>query len=139
MTSAVYPNASSNETRQLNRAIDGCLGRGLSKSEWKNELENVGVHWDKKKSLVDAIVLKEYTFFRTEIEQLCKSNPNTVVLRRLKGKKKWLKRSLNEEEKRFIQNENEKRYRQQRLFTQDARYVYHLWMLSGRINVPYGS
>ena len=105
----------------LDTTIDQLLGQGLSYDDWKTELENIGgFSWTE--SVKNLIIKKEFSFFKEEIQRL-QSEPNTTpglksktnslesILKRLQGLE-WVK---------GVPDEMEKRKRDGRLLSRDAK------------------
>jgi hypothetical protein len=133
MSSSYYADRQANQGVQTSRQtnptgpesiIDKWIGYGLCYDEWKTKFETAGFLWNK--ALKDKLINREYEFFRPEIERLLSADSgvdfSTTMMRRIKGET-WIKGNLNEEDKEFVRSENDKRSRERRLFTRDARYV----------------
>lgn len=104
----------------LDTAIEALLGGGLYYNQWRGELERGGHKWTP--GLKNIIIRREYEFFKEEILRLMKeeniskvsrkkSNSLVNILKRLQGEV-WVK---------GVPDEWEKRLRERRLLSKDAK------------------
>jgi len=104
----------------LDAAIEALLGRGLDYNQWPGELERGGHKWTP--CLQNIIIRREFEFFKEEILRLKgekniskdsrkKSNSLVNILKRLQGEV-WVEGAPDEREKRL---------RERRLLSKDAK------------------
>jgi hypothetical protein len=104
----------------LDTAIEALLGGGLYYNQWRGELERGGHKWTP--GLKNIIIRREYEFFKEEILRLMKEeNISKVSRKKSNSLVNILKRLQGEVWVEGVPDEWEKRLRERRLLSKDAK------------------